>query len=319
MGLCKCPKRKVTNLFCFEHRVNVCESCLLANHESCVVQTYLSWLTDSDYDANCLLCFEPLNSKETVRLKCMHLFHWDCFDARARQLPDTTAPAGYKCPSCLECIFPPENQQSPVVDKLKVKLQTVNWGRLGLGLPSMPEHELKKASQAAANANAVDHHHPLPLENNHHVHTNHQQKSMQMHHIPSHEDPFEVNTFTARSKLLADSNGSASLSSSVYIGNEDESKYTKKATEQSLRTRFTRLPRSLKRLLLALLVLALLYAVFSFFLIGNAGVGQQQPMAAGDDRGEDPLFDPHANPNVRVQRQAAEAADPAVERRLFDS
>lgn len=32
MGLCKCPKRKVTNLFCFEHRVNVCENCLVANH-----------------------------------------------------------------------------------------------------------------------------------------------------------------------------------------------------------------------------------------------------------------------------------------------
>lgn len=32
MGLCKCPKKKVTNLFCFEHRVNVCEHCLVANH-----------------------------------------------------------------------------------------------------------------------------------------------------------------------------------------------------------------------------------------------------------------------------------------------
>uniref|UniRef100_A0A8C5Y2B8 Zinc finger protein-like 1 n=1 Tax=Microcebus murinus TaxID=30608 RepID=A0A8C5Y2B8_MICMU len=32
MGLCKCPKRKVTSLFCFEHRVNVCEHCLTANH-----------------------------------------------------------------------------------------------------------------------------------------------------------------------------------------------------------------------------------------------------------------------------------------------
>lgn len=32
MGLCKCPKRKVTNLFCFEHRVNVCEHCLVSNH-----------------------------------------------------------------------------------------------------------------------------------------------------------------------------------------------------------------------------------------------------------------------------------------------
>ena len=33
MGLCKCPKKKVTNLFCFEHRVNVCENCLVANHQ----------------------------------------------------------------------------------------------------------------------------------------------------------------------------------------------------------------------------------------------------------------------------------------------
>ncbi len=33
MGLCKCPKRKVTNLFCFEHDVNVCEYCLVADHE----------------------------------------------------------------------------------------------------------------------------------------------------------------------------------------------------------------------------------------------------------------------------------------------
>ncbi len=33
MGLCKCQKRKVTNLFCFEHDVNVCEDCLVADHE----------------------------------------------------------------------------------------------------------------------------------------------------------------------------------------------------------------------------------------------------------------------------------------------
>ena len=32
MGLCKCPKRKVTNLFCFVHRVNVCEHCIVDGH-----------------------------------------------------------------------------------------------------------------------------------------------------------------------------------------------------------------------------------------------------------------------------------------------
>ena len=33
MGLCKCPLRKVTNLFCFEHRVNVCEHCMVNKHQ----------------------------------------------------------------------------------------------------------------------------------------------------------------------------------------------------------------------------------------------------------------------------------------------
>ena len=32
MGLCKCPKRRVTNQFCFEHRVNVCEHCMVQKH-----------------------------------------------------------------------------------------------------------------------------------------------------------------------------------------------------------------------------------------------------------------------------------------------
>lgn len=32
MGLCKCPKRDVTNQFCYEHRVNVCENCMVKSH-----------------------------------------------------------------------------------------------------------------------------------------------------------------------------------------------------------------------------------------------------------------------------------------------
>lgn len=56
MGLCKCPKRKVTNLFCFEHRVNVCEYCMVSTHPTCVVRSYLQWLQDSDYSPNCSFC-----------------------------------------------------------------------------------------------------------------------------------------------------------------------------------------------------------------------------------------------------------------------
>lgn len=32
MGLCKCPKRLITNQFCYEHRVNVCEHCMVNSH-----------------------------------------------------------------------------------------------------------------------------------------------------------------------------------------------------------------------------------------------------------------------------------------------
>lgn len=52
-----------------------------------------------------------------------------------RDLPETTAPAGYKCPSCNESILPKQNMVSPVADALREKLATVNWGRIGIGLP----------------------------------------------------------------------------------------------------------------------------------------------------------------------------------------
>ncbi|VDN05299.1 unnamed protein product [Thelazia callipaeda] len=147
MGLCKCAKKKVTNLFCFEHRVNVCEYCLVENHNKCVVQSYLSWLADSDYDTNCLLCSVPLDQKETIRLKCLRkflslmldLFHWECLDAWAQSLPGNTAPAGYKCQQCKEGIFPAPNQTSPTIENLRTMLQRANWARAGLGLSLLPE------------------------------------------------------------------------------------------------------------------------------------------------------------------------------------
>uniref|UniRef100_A0ABM5F500 Zinc finger protein-like 1 n=1 Tax=Pogona vitticeps TaxID=103695 RepID=A0ABM5F500_9SAUR len=141
MGLCKCPKRKVTNLFCFEHRVNVCENCIVANHAKCIVQSYLQWLQDSDYNPNRRLCSTLLTTKETVRLVCYDLFHWSCLNEMASQLPKNTAPAGYQCPSCQGPVFPPANLVSPVASVLREKLSTVNWARAGLGLPLIDEME----------------------------------------------------------------------------------------------------------------------------------------------------------------------------------
>lgn len=139
MGLCKCPKRKVTNLFCFEHRVNVCEHCLVSNHNKCIVQSYLQWLQDSDYNPNCTLCDNPLAGQDTVRLVCYDVFHWHCLNNLASRLPLHTAPAGYQCPTCQGPVFPPSNLASPIADVLKEQLSSVNWARAGLGLPLIEE------------------------------------------------------------------------------------------------------------------------------------------------------------------------------------
>nr|XP_039259511.1 zinc finger protein-like 1 [Styela clava] len=142
MGLCKCPKRKVTNLFCFEHRVNVCEHCLVENHARCVVQSYLNWLKDSDYNPDCQLCNKPLASGNVVRLLCYDVFHEACLDRHYEKLPSNTAPAGYKCQLCETNVFPAPNQAGKVIDQLKECLSKFNWARIGLGLPLIDESEI---------------------------------------------------------------------------------------------------------------------------------------------------------------------------------
>lgn len=142
MGLCKCPKRKVTNLFCFEHRVNVCEHCLVENHARCVVQSYLNWLKDSDYNPDCQLCSKHLATGNVVRLLCYDVFHEACLDKFYRKLPPNTAPAGYKCQMCESNLFPAPNQAGKVIDQLKECLSKYNWARIGLGMPLIEESEI---------------------------------------------------------------------------------------------------------------------------------------------------------------------------------
>ncbi|XP_055351084.1 zinc finger protein-like 1 [Paramacrobiotus metropolitanus] len=152
MGLCKCPRRRMTNLFCFEHHVNVCEECVVHDHNKCVIKSYLNWLEDSGYDATCPFCHRALGDSECARLTCYHLFHWSCLNRYASQLPANTAPAGYKCYTCSQCIFPKGNLASPVADALRQQLETVNWGRAGLGLPLLDGN----GGTAAVNFGAMD-------------------------------------------------------------------------------------------------------------------------------------------------------------------
>lgn len=65
----------------------------------------------------------------------LDVFHWMCLNKYAQQRPPNTAPAGYSCPTCNTCIFPPNNMATPVAESLCTLLQQVNWARAGLGLP----------------------------------------------------------------------------------------------------------------------------------------------------------------------------------------
>ncbi|KOB64479.1 putative zinc finger like protein 1 isoform 1 [Operophtera brumata] len=156
MGLCKCPKRRVTNQFCFEHRVNVCEYCMVMNHPKCIIQSYLQWLQDSDYNPICEICTKSLSEGECIRLTCYHVFHWSCAESRYRALPRTTAPAGYQCPSCATPVFPPSNLVSPVADVLREKLAGVNWARSGLGLPLLSEDQDMKGAVSRRSQSPID-------------------------------------------------------------------------------------------------------------------------------------------------------------------
>lgn len=67
------------------------------------------------------------------------MFDWNALNQKFKELPATTAPAGYKCPSCSGPVFPADNQAGPVADTLREKLKTTSWARVGLGLPLIPE------------------------------------------------------------------------------------------------------------------------------------------------------------------------------------
>lgn len=117
---------------------------MVTNHPKCIVQSYLLWLHDHDYNPICTLCSAALSDGDCVRLTCYHMYHWACLDKYARDLPSTTAPAGYTCPACRTCIFPQPKLVSPVADVLREKLAGVNWARAGLGLPLLSEDREQK-------------------------------------------------------------------------------------------------------------------------------------------------------------------------------
>ncbi|KAI8825569.1 uncharacterized protein EV422DRAFT_131671 [Fimicolochytrium jonesii] len=97
MGLCS-GCRKVTNLFCFNHRKNVCDRCMLTDHPSCIVRPYLAWLENSDYSPNCGICSNRLEGQQCLRLCCLHVFHVGCLKG---WISAGNGDGGGGCPECM--------------------------------------------------------------------------------------------------------------------------------------------------------------------------------------------------------------------------
>ena len=84
------------------------------------------------------------------------VFDWNALNQKFKELPPTTAPAGYKCPVCGGPVFPSDNQAGPVADALREKLKTASWARVGLGLPLIPEVDEEGDNNNQSQMNAWD-------------------------------------------------------------------------------------------------------------------------------------------------------------------
>ncbi|CAO2842072.1 unnamed protein product [Amaranthus hypochondriacus] len=113
MVVCKC--RKATKLYCFVHKTPVCGECIcFPEHNICVVRTYSEWVIDGEYDwppccCKCNAILEEGADPQTTRLGCLHVIHTNCLVSHIKSFPSHTAPAGYVCPACSTCIWPPKN------------------------------------------------------------------------------------------------------------------------------------------------------------------------------------------------------------------
>jgi len=125
MGICKCKKR--ADLFCFVHKKPVCEQCIVNEHLTCAIKTYVDWLTDSDYEQPvCGICKGDLHPDNVVRLTCLDMFHPECLDMHASSLPPHTAKAGYLCPSCSKPLFPTD-ERTPLAKHVLKHLSKSAW------------------------------------------------------------------------------------------------------------------------------------------------------------------------------------------------
>ena len=315
MGLCKCPKSNVTNLFCFEHRVNVCEFCLVDNHSKCVVQSYLKWLEDGDYNPVCPLCnYKLVEGGPVIRLLCYHVFHWQCLRNLYASFPQNTAPAGFNCPQCGESLFPPANQSGPVAEALRSELATEKWAREGLGLPLL-EVECNDVHPQVSSVEIASPEVYGPFERLDSNDNPEKLVDIVTHHpafMPTNQVSAPVET-SHREKISERRNYSVpekpSISTAKYL-DSDENKYARKSIFTLISNLLkahqidTRISSKLPNRKMARFgMYAFFIAIFLFTVIAVLQ-GLSRRLNVDDDL--DPLFNPRLNPNIRIERGVVE-------------
>lgn len=100
-----------------------------------------------------------------MRLICYHVLHWSCLNRHCLKYTPGTPPNAYQCPLCSKSIFPLPNNASPVAEKLRNKLESVEWGRHGLSAMVVSEkEEPPPTALPPAMCNEIDAHHKKPNE-----------------------------------------------------------------------------------------------------------------------------------------------------------
>ena len=314
MGLCKCPKRTVTNLFCFEHRVNVCEHCLVANHSKCIVQSYLKWLEDSDYNPVCGLCDVKLAEDDpgpTVRLLCYHVFHAACMDKYYSTLPHNTAPAGFVCNTCSEPLFPPRHQGGPVSEALRSYLNNKTWAREGLGLPLFENQATNDRYQMEnESANEREKNRGDETENDDND-TNPSEIVNIVTHHPAFMPTNQVTSSPESSFREKNSDRSTRIESEVFIAkgqhtDNDENKYARKSIftliSNLLKAHQINLSVSSQRLPSRKLARFGIYTAFLFlFVLTAVAILQTLSHYVNPDDNQDPMLNPRLNPNIKIE------------------
>jgi hypothetical protein len=204
-------------------------------HKKCIVQSYLQWLKDSDYDPNCTLCGSNLETDDCVRLTCYHVFHFKCLNDRQSKLPINTAPGGHTCPICKSGIFPPSNLVSPVADALRHRLSQVNWGRNELGLPLFTDTvEYSSPSPAPSNdgvANGAVVFKNVSQGQGHHLRTNITTENKVLERSESPHSVLNIENYSSSRPLLQQREPTSV--------DRDENKYKRK-TPQEIFSRWSR-------------------------------------------------------------------------------